>query len=148
MGEYYDEYTMMNTLNFKFQCPSPLPLQKCHITPSLGNTALSGRKYLNTVKYTCTNCVIYRLYNELYSKMRIDIYKYQKYVVLALTSMKFFQFLVFHEVLIYLYINEIVIYWAPDINKWIINIRILTLYLESTSMNQHIFQFSKHSHVF
>ena len=62
---------------------------------------LSGQKYLNTVKYTCTNCVIYRLYNQLYIKMRIDIYKYRKYVSLALTSMKSLQFLVFHEVLIY-----------------------------------------------
>ena len=62
---------------------------------------LSRQKYLNIVKYTCANFVIYRLYNELYSKMRIDIYKYRKYVVLALTSMKFLQVLVFHEVLIY-----------------------------------------------
>ena len=62
----------------------------------------SGQKYLYTIKYTCTNCVIYRLlYNLLYSKIRIDIYTYRKYVVLALTMMKFLQFFVFHEVLIY-----------------------------------------------
>ena len=41
------------------------------------------------------------IFNELCSKMRIDIYKYRKYVVLALTSMKFLHYLVFHEVLIY-----------------------------------------------
>ena len=80
--------------------------------------------------------------------MRIDIYTYRKYVVLALTWIKLLQFFVFHEVLIYLFINELIIYWAPDINKWIINMRILTLYLESTSMYQHMFQFSKHSHIF
>ena len=71
---------------------------------SMGNIyiyTLSGQRYLKSVKYTCTNCVIYRIYNELYSKMKIDIYTYRKYVVLALTSVKFLQFLVFHEVLIY-----------------------------------------------
>ena len=77
---------------------------------------------MNTVKYTCTNCDIYRLHNELYSKMRIDIYTYRKYVVLVLISMKFLQFLVFHEVLIYQYINELMKYRAPNINKYIVNL--------------------------
>ena len=72
-----------------------------NVNVNVGDYTLSGQKYLNTVKYTCTNCVIYRLFNELCSKMRIDIYKYRKYVVLALTSMKFLHYLVFHEVLIY-----------------------------------------------
>ena len=53
--------------------------------------------------------------------MRIDIYNYQEYVVLALTLMKFLNLLVFHEVLNYEYINVPIIYWAPDINKWIAN---------------------------
>ena len=96
---------------------------------------LSGQKYLNTVNYTCTNCVIYRLYNELYSKMRIDIYKYRKYIVLALTLTKFLSLFVFHDLLTNGYINELILYWEPIIYKLIISMRILTLYLESTFMN-------------
>ena len=33
--------------------------------------------------------------------MGIEIYRYQKFVVLALTRVEFFIFLTFHEVLIY-----------------------------------------------
>ena len=60
--------------------------------------------------------------------MRIDIYKYRKYGVLALILMKFLQFLVLHEVIFYSYINVPIIYWALDNNKWITNMGILTVY--------------------
>ena len=62
---------------------------------------LSGQKYLYTAKYPCTDCAIYRLKNQLGTKMGIEICRDQKFIVLALTSVKFFDFLTFHEVLIY-----------------------------------------------
>ena len=49
------------------------------------NFVLSAEEVFEHRKIHGTNCVIYRLYNELYSKMKIDIYTYRKYVVLALT---------------------------------------------------------------
>ena len=42
--------------------------------------------------------------------MGIETYKYQKFVVLALTLVKIFDFLAFHEVLIYKYYNELIKY--------------------------------------
>ena len=62
---------------------------------------LSGQKYFNTTKYPCTDCAIYRLNIQLGAKMGIEIYRYQKFVVLALTLVKIFGFLTFREVLIY-----------------------------------------------
>ena len=61
---------------------------------------LSGQKYLNTAKYPCTDCAIYRLNIQLGAKIGIDIYRYHKFVVLAITSVKMFDFFRFHEVLI------------------------------------------------
>ena len=62
---------------------------------------LSGQKYLYTAKYPCTDCVIYRLNIQLGAKLGIEIHRYQKFIVLALTLVKIFDFLTFHEVLIY-----------------------------------------------
>ena len=62
---------------------------------------LSGQKYLYTAKYPCTDCAIYRLKNQLGTKMGIEICREQKFIVLALTLVKIFDFLTFHEVLIY-----------------------------------------------
>ena len=62
---------------------------------------LAGQKCLNTTKYSCTDCTIYRPNILLGAKMRIETYRYQKFVVLALTLAKIFNLLTFHEVLIY-----------------------------------------------
>ena len=62
---------------------------------------LSKLKYFNTTKLTCTNYVIYWLSAKLGSKKEIEIYKYIKYDVSALTWVKISNFLVFREVLIY-----------------------------------------------
>ena len=67
--------------------------------------------------------------------MLIDKYEHQKYVVLSLTLVKNLEFLVFHEVLVYQYINELMKYWVTDINKSIVNLWKLIAYLESTFMN-------------
>ena len=48
--------------------------------------------------------------------------------------------------LIYKYINELMIYCAPNINKFIVNLWKQIAYLESTFMNYPGFQFSKHMH--
>ena len=53
-----------------------------------------------TAKYPCTECAIYRLKNQLGTMM--GICRDQKFIVLALTFVKIFDFLTFHEVLIYL----------------------------------------------
>ena len=50
--------------------------------------------------------------------MGIESDKYQKFVVLALTLVKFFDFLTFHKGFIYLSYNELIKYWKPDINKY------------------------------
>ena len=65
------------------------------------NYTLSRLKYFNTTKLTCTNCVIYWLSAKLGSKKEIEIYKYIKYDVSALTWVKISEFLVFREVSIY-----------------------------------------------
>ena len=54
-----------------------------------------------------------------------------------------FEFLVLYEVLIYLFINELITYWTPDIIKNIIDVENLITYSESTSMNYPRSQFSK-----
>ena len=68
---------------------------------SVYSYTLSGQKYLYTAKYPCTDCAIYRLKNQFGAKMGIEIHGYQKFIVLALTLVKIFDFLTFHEVLIY-----------------------------------------------
>ena len=55
-------------------------------------------------------------------------------------------FLVF--LIIYYYFNEVLKYWAPIINKCIVNLWKLTAYLQSTSINYPGFKFSKHLHFF
>ena len=62
---------------------------------------LSGQKYLYTAKYPCTDCVNNRLKNQLGTKKGIEICRDEKFIVLALTLVKIFDFLTFHEVLIY-----------------------------------------------
>ena len=62
---------------------------------------LSGQKHLYKAKNPCTDFAIYRLKNQLGAKMGIETYKYQKFAVIALTLVKIFDFLTFHEVLIY-----------------------------------------------
>ena len=54
--------------------------------------------------------------------MVIDIYEYRKCVVLELTMVKISEFLAFHELLMYLYINQVMKYWALNINKCIVNL--------------------------
>ena len=68
---------------------------------SIAYYTLSGQKYLYTAKYPCTDCDIYRLKNQLGTKMGIEICRDQKFIVLALTLEKIFDFLTFHEVLMY-----------------------------------------------
>ena len=53
---------------------------------------LPGQKCWNTTKYSCTDCAIYRLNIQFGAKMGIEIYSYQKFVVLALTWVDFFDF--------------------------------------------------------
>ena len=62
---------------------------------------LTGQKYFNTTKYLCTDCAIYRLKNQLEPRWEFEICRDQKFIVLALTLVKIFDFLTFHEVLIY-----------------------------------------------
>ena len=68
--------------------------------PRLQST-LSGQKYSYTAKYPCTDCAVYRLKNQLGTKMGIEICRDQKFIVLAFTVEKIFDFLTFHGVLIY-----------------------------------------------
>ena len=63
----------------------------CHKPRSCHNT-LPGQKYWNTTKYACTDCAIYRLNIQFGAKMGIEIYRYQKFVVLASTWVEFFYF--------------------------------------------------------
>ena len=53
---------------------------------------VKGQKYSTTTKYPCTDCAIYRLNIQLEPKMGIETYRYQKFVVLALTLEKIFSF--------------------------------------------------------
>ena len=53
--------------------------------PKIINT-LSRQKYLYTTKFPCTDCAIYRLKNQLGTKMGIEISRDQKFIVLALKS--------------------------------------------------------------
>ena len=62
---------------------------------------LSGQKYLYTAKYPSTDCAIYRLKDQLGTKMGIEICRDQKFIVIALTLVEIFDFSTFHEVLIY-----------------------------------------------
>ena len=55
-------------------------------------STLSGQKYLYTTKYQCTDCAIYRLKNQLGTKMGIEICRDQNIIVLALTLVKIFDF--------------------------------------------------------
>ena len=66
----------------------------------------------------------------------------------GITFGKNIEYLLFHEVSIYQYINEVIKYWTPNINKSIVNLRKLIAYLESTFMKYHGFQISKHLHIF
>ena len=68
--------------------------------------------------------------------------------MLALTLVKFFEFLVFDEMLIYKHINEVMKYWAVNITKCVVNLWKLIVYLQSTFMNYPGFQISKHLHIF
>ena len=64
-------------------------------------TTASGQKYSNTTKLTCAKCDIYCVSAKLGSKKVIEIFKYLKYIVLAITFVKIFEIYIFHEVLIY-----------------------------------------------
>ena len=52
------------------------------------------------VQRPCTDCSVYRPNIQFGAKMGIEICMYQKFIVLALTLDKIFDFLTFHEVLI------------------------------------------------
>ena len=62
---------------------------------------LSGQKYLYTAKYPCSDSAIYPLKIQLGAKMGIELQRYQKFIVIACTLVRNFDFLIFHEVLIY-----------------------------------------------
>ena len=51
------------------------------------------QKYSYPTKYPCSDRAIYRLNTQFGAKMEIEIYRYQKFVVLALTWVEFFYFL-------------------------------------------------------
>ena len=51
--------------------------------------------YSTTTKYSFNDCDIYRQNIQLGTNMRTEIYRYQKFIVLALPFVKFFDFLVF-----------------------------------------------------
>ena len=55
--------------------------------------AVPYQKYSYPTKYPCSDCTIYRLNTQFGAKMEIEIYRYQKFVVLALTWVEFFYFL-------------------------------------------------------
>ena len=61
---------------------------------------VSGRKNLYSAKYPGTDCAIHRLKIQLGAKIVIEICWYQQIIVLALTLVKIFDVLTFHEVLI------------------------------------------------
>ena len=56
---------------------------------------VKGQKYSTTTKYSFNDCDIYRQNIQLGANMRTEIYRYQKFVVLALPLVKIFDFLVF-----------------------------------------------------
>ena len=51
----------------------------------------ADKRYSNTTKLTCTKCGIYRVSAKLGSKKVIGIFKYLKYIVLAMTFVKIFE---------------------------------------------------------
>ena len=56
-------------------------------TSSFWNThiyTVPYQKYSYPTKYPCSDCAIYRLNTQFGAKMEIEIYRYQKFVVLAL----------------------------------------------------------------
>ena len=83
-----------NNSSHKWTIREPGQLERTYCT-------LSGQKYFNTTKYLCTDCAIYRLKNQLEPRWEFEICRDQKFIVLALTLVKIFDFLTFHEVLIY-----------------------------------------------
>ena len=76
--------------------------------------------------------------------MRTEIYRYQKLIVLALPLVKIFDFLAFLRGINIILIYELDKYWKRDNNKYIIYVRNLTAYLESTPMNYPRHQISKY----
>ena len=50
------------------------------------------QKYSYPTKYPCSDCAIYRLNIQFGAKTEIEIYRYQKFVVLTLTWVNFFYF--------------------------------------------------------
>ena len=50
------------------------------------------RKYSSTTKYPCIDCAIYQLNIQLGAKIEIEIYRYQKFVLLAFTLEKYIIF--------------------------------------------------------
>ena len=50
-------------------------------------------------------------------KMGIEMHNYWKYIMLALTFVKIWEFSTLNKVLNYKFINEPIKYWTPDINK-------------------------------
>ena len=61
---------------------------------------LTGRKYSSTTKYPCIYCAIYQLNIHMGAKIETEIYRYQKFIVLALSWVEILYVLSFHEVLI------------------------------------------------
>ena len=67
----------------------------------IGLIPVPYQKYSYPTKYPCSDCAIYRLNTQFGAKMEIEIYRYQKFVVLALIWEEFYISKTFHEVLIY-----------------------------------------------
>ena len=79
---------------------------------------------------------------------RIIFDKLLEFDTLALTLVQFYESMIFHEVIIYLYINDLTKYLTPDINKYIVYLLKVIPYLESTYVNYSKSKFSKHLHIF
>ena len=77
-----------------------------HTVNKVTNTVLSMFEY-NTISILCRNLLqpdnsVWTQRNILlWAKMGIETYRYQMFVVLALTLVKIFEFSTFHEALIY-----------------------------------------------
>ena len=91
-------FMRMNTNDRRcFETPKVIKQERFANTFPRSSCTLTGQKYLNTTKYPCTDCAIYRLNIQLGTKMGIETCSYQKFVVLALALVKMFEFLTFHE---------------------------------------------------
>ena len=80
--------------------------------------------------------------------MRIEMDSHRNYLVLELTFVEIWEFSAFNEVLIYQFINELIKYWTPDINKHILKVCKFWLHIRilhasiNLDFNLHYYQLS------